>query len=496
MSIEYLRTLHESVQVNPSQIKTLIEDLPRLKDQLLFSNLKEDKLAIGIYCNLLELLIKRISVSSRRSKQAFTSMWDKLRGVFEMILNDGLGLKEEDDEKIIIVLRRILQMNIKPTVSKSRNCSCDWLAMDLDTQLKEISYSRAVNISHLTNYEENELNLKSLHLYCDQFTVKEFPKVFLNLTNPTSDLVNLFFKPQYFSVLIASEYIYAKQIIAYDFIVNLKNIQSTFWLEFDTEALIILINKLKPRIQSSSKEAIVIYELFEVICLSMDYRDDSTILLDSFVGILIDTDIKQMSDAVLCKFWCFVSALLSCECFNASLKDLETKIIFTLDKPNEFGVKGKISVSRVISLYWNELSDQHDLIVTRLIDSALSYENNKLRWNVATTLMNCIGEERQYEKIKKFWLEEMKRFGNFKVILSYTKLLVKWTSSDYEGRALCSDPESFEVVWTFLNRLKLFLTSNLGNLECEDGEGLVEIGDKLEEAIKSILIGGNVSGEF
>lgn len=477
---EYLRNLNNAVHENPSQIKQLIQDLPKLKDQLLFSklNLKEDR---DIYCNLLELLMKRVAVTSRRSKQAFTSMWDNLRECFELILIDGLTINDiKIDENISRVLRKILQMNITPGRLSISNLNC-WLAMDLDTQLKEITYSHGLN--HVSE-SENELNLKTLCLYCDEFNVPEFPKVFLNLSEVNSDLINVFFKPKYFNTSIISEYIETKGSISYELIINLKNIPSTIWLDFSSETIIELINKLT--ISESSKDTCAIFELFEVISASLDYRNDNikdSRLLNSLIEIAnMDT---IMSDVVQSKFWCFVSSLLSCECVCDSLLNFEPRIINTLESDN---IKAKISVCRVISLYWHTLQD-HDLIVSMLLDTAMKTENNKLKWNIAINLMNYSGTRDNYLKIKEFWLAEMEIFGNFKVIHSYTKLLMKW-SDDCGEELTNSNSESFEIVWTFLNRLKLFINSNFGNLECEDGEGLVEIANKLETIIKSILIGG------
>ena len=489
---EYLKSLSGLIEKDSSQIKILIEDLPNLllnskkqsnEPRLLFSSLF-DPIDRKLLCQLLNLLVKRLNVSARRSKQAFTTMWDKLKQCLELILQDALSLVNEIDNELEILLRRILQLgdicDTKTAIEASVENISLWLAMDLDVQLKMQRFTRWCVFNHLEGLD-SELNQKTLFLYFQQFQETEYLKLILEITDPSADLINLYFK-KYYSTEITSEMIKKYPELNLEFINNLKLTQSSEWIKFDGKVIEILLSKMK--LDSNTKGVCATFDLLTEITVALDLRPDNRSLLMRLHAIQSSMNIEGLSDSPLSKFWCFMAALLSCDGIGDFY--LENGIIFTLKSENL--VKSKTSVCRVIALYWNKLVDG-DLIAELLMDSIIKHDNNKLRWNIAIALMNIEGSNLCFNRIKEFWMGELVKLDNFKVILSYTKLLLKW-SNEYDSCIASNDCE-VETMWDALSRLKRFIKENELNLECEDGEILVENAHKLELLLKSILIGGN-----
>lgn len=477
MSKKYLKDLHSKIILDPSQIKYFIQDLPNLTDKLLFSKLPEEDEVEMLY-DVLEVLLKRISISARRSKQAFTSMWDNLKRFLEIVLNDALKI-ENRARKIDLILRKILQLGIKPEEGEAE-ISCNWLAMDWDTQLGKLKYSRKLEYVDII---ENELNLKTLFLYCDRFQVNSFTSVFLKLTNPTSDIIKLFFK-NYYNQQLVCEYIESRDEIPIEVIMNLRALVASEWISFPCVEL--LISKITKSIfDADGKSKCVYFELLTEISEVIDYRKDAVVIRSLLVDIVNSIDIVDLSDVVLGKYWSVVSSLLSSE--QCVIPDLEPKIFYTLE--SESMIKAKVSVCRVISLYWQNITNKSGLF-ERLKRCVESHTNNKLKWNVAVSLMgyNCSTEE--FNFVKEFWMKEMREMNNYKVMYSWTNLVLNWSVVHNYG--LIIDSKNEDTIWTSLNHLKLFINANTDNLECEDGERIVEGAIKLENILKSILIGPNL----
>lgn len=491
MSSEYLRKLTDLVEKDPSQIKLLIQDLPNIllnttePQLLLFSSLSdpEDR---KLLCHLLNRLVKRLSVSARRSKQAFTSMWDKLKLCLEIILKDALAILTEKDQDtdLEILLRRILQIGgfsfSNPASINGNGIGSLWLAMDLDVQLRERRFTRtlALNFDNL----ESELNQKTLFLYCQQFTTLEFPKTILEINDPSADLISLYFK-KYYCTETTSQLICKCKQCSFEFIQQLKMIQSGEWIEFEAKVIENLLSKLQI-VNSDAKEACAIFDLLTEMTIALDLKADNSDLLKLLCGIQGSIAVDSLSDSSQSKYWYFVSALLSCDGIEGL--NLDNGIIFTLQSDDL--VKATTSVCRVIALYWNNLADK-ELVTESLLDSIIKYDNNKLRWNVAIALMNIEGTAPRFNRIKEFWMGELEKLGNFKVMLSYGKLLQKW-SNDCDSSILW-DGSEVEKMWETLNWIKAFILENVLNLEREEDEILVvENGRKLVSLLRSILIGG------
>ena len=83
----------------------------------------------------------------------------------------------------------------------------------------------------------------------------------------------------------------------------------------------------------------------------------------------------------------------------------------------------------------------------------------------------------------------MRQFGNFKVILSFTKLILKWSNDCDEEQPIHLESIVKEIIWEFLNKLKLFLSTEFAVVS--EFENVQNVGIKLGEILKSILIGGN-----
>ena len=129
------------------------------------------------------------------------------------------------------------------------------------------------------------------------------------------------------------------------------------------------------------------------------------------------------------------------------------------------------------------------MITELLILSALNCGNNKLKWNAAVALMGTKGNRIHFDRIKEVWIEEMRQFGNFKVILSFTKLILKWSNDCDEEQPIHLESIVKEIIWEFLNKLKLFLSTEFAVVS--EFENVQNVGIKLGEILKSILIGGN-----
>ena len=486
----YLKNLNELIQKDPSNIKIFIQDLPNLLFQsdnepvVLFSKIRDtnDK---KILCNLLSMLIKRLSVSSRRSKQAFTSLWDKLKRCLEIIMEDALinDVCFREDLDIEILLRRIVQLGVDVRGISSLTDVSMWLAMDLDVQLKEIRFATDLfNVPINPADFNSEMNQKSLFMYCQQFQIDKFPLYFKEIADPSPELINLYFKPQYYSTEITSELIELHDL-KLEFIQNLKMLQASEWLKFDSNVLLILLSKLN---FTGGKEVCVALELLTEIVSTIDLRPENIFLLKKLCEIQKMIKLELLADLALCKYWCFVSALLSCDGIeDDSLFNLEKGILFTLESADL--VKSKTSVCRVIAQYWTKLEGK--AIITELLMNLINENvNNKLKWNIAIALMNVEASDTEILRIKEFCLKELMKFDNFKLILFYLKLLLKWSDS----RDLF-DKDDFGIMWSSLNKLKSFIQGNVDNLECEweDDENLViENARKVEGLLKSILIGG------
>ena len=491
----YLRNLNELIQKDPSNIKVFIQDLPNLllhpdnEPVILFSKIRDtnDK---KILCNLLGMLIKRLNVSSRRSKQAFTSLWDKLKRCLEIIMEDALnndvGVREDLD--IEILLRRIVQLGVDVRGISSLIGVSVWLGMDLDVQFKDIRFSKdlfniAINPADLNS----EINQKSLFMYCQQFQFDKYPLIFKDIADSSPELINLYFKPQYYSTKITSELIDLREL-KLEFIQNLKMLQTSEWLKFDTNVLLILLSKLN---FSDGKEVCVVLELLTEMASTIDLRPDNACLLKRLCEIQKMIKLEMLVDSALCKYWCFVSALLSCDGIqDGSLFNLEKGILFTLESADL--VKSKTSVCRVIAQYWTKLESK-DKITQLLMNLINENVNNKLKWNIAIALMNVEASDTEILRIKDFWLMELVKFDNFKLILFYLKLLLKWSDS----RDLF-DKDDFGTMWSSLNKLKSFIQGNADNLECEceeDDNLVIENARKVEGLLKSILIGGTEGEE-
>ena len=482
MSREYLKDLNDKILLDSSQIKQLIQDLPKLNTteiQLKFSifQCEEDK---EMLCNVLGTLLKRISISARRSKQAFTSMWDSMKKFLEMVLNDALRIQNRCN-CMNLVMRQILQLGIKPDEKKLIFCECNWLAMDLDTQLEKLKYSRG--IEHVEDFE-SDLNLKTLLLYCERFQIDTFPKTFLRLLNPTAGIIDLFFK-KYYDHQVICEYIELKEKIPIEIIINLKALPTSEWLKFPCSTIEILISKIMSVTGDDTKKQAAVFELLSEIADSLDYRSDNLNSLGLAV-IVNGFEIMNQSDTVLSKYWSFVSACLSSERVRDYITTLEPKIFKTLHF--ESMIKAKISVCRVISLYWDKLNDKSSVFEI-LLNCSKDHPNNKLKWNLAASLMNYECSQVEFKCAKVLWLREIQNVNNYKVMYSWTNLLLNWSVLyQYD---LISDPEDENTIWMCLNHLKSFICENNSNLECEDGENIVESARKLETVLKSILIGPN-----
>ena len=406
---EYLKNLNELIETDSSQIKILIQDLPNLllnsieqpeESCLLFSRL-DDPSDRRLLCNLLSLLVGRLGVSARRSKQAFTSMWDRLKRCLEIILMDALTVVTGTDFELEILLRRILQLgDIGENVDEGVvNVDISvWLAMDLSVQLKKKEVSRFPCTLLLSNPKdlELELNQKTLLLYCQQFHIEEFPIIFKDIPDPSSELITLYFK-NYYNTEITSEIIKnTSPKFKIEFIQNLKTIHPSEWLKFDSNILVILLFKLK--INLNPKEDCAIFDLLSEITLAIDLRPDSKTLLKQLCVIQSSIPVDGLTDSSLSKYWCFVSALLSCEGIENDL-NLENWILFTL-KCNFHSVKAKTSVCRVIALYWNRLTQKAQIQITDLLMYSIrKYENNKLKWNIAIALVNVEGSTEVIDRL-------------------------------------------------------------------------------------------------
>ena len=525
----YLKELDEKVKLNSSNIKQLITDLPKSlfpnpklssTQILLFSKIIENDERIRL-CRLLEILIQRIVVSARRSNQAFTSLWDGIKKCLLLILEDALGL-ENREPFLNVLLRQILQLGIAP--SKSINIKIkntideNWLAMDLDVQLN-LNQNHKVKKFFTVKIEENitnDLDAKTLCMYCKTFNVqKEFLDIYIKLPNPSKEIHNLFFT-KYFNVDTAAEFIGREhhdkhqQCLPIEFITGLLVIKSSEWLKFNSETLKTLVCKLKTILEDKSlvdlslntktKETRIIFELLTEITMSLEFRtdvDDVVVINDLNFQIINNFDISILPDLALSKYWYFVSALLS-EHIEEIFIDLN--IIYTLTLPEGSFFKSKASVCRVISLYWSKLnSSKKNQILRILLNSVVRSDNNKFRWNVAVVLMNIessMVSKEYFEHVKNIWMGELKiKGGNFKVILSFTKVLLKWShETDYQ---IISDSKDLEIIWATSSRLKLFIKENYDNLEFEeeaDGHGndlnekLVETGQKLEEMLNKLMV--------
>ena len=488
MSREYLKNLNDKISLDPSEIKQLIQDIPKISDTVIFSNfpMEEDK---EMFCNVLETLLKRISISARRSKQAFTSMWDNLKKFLEIVLNDALKLElGSRTENMNKIMRQILQLGIKPKEGQGIIfCDCNWLGMDLDTQMEKLKYSHG--IEHL-NILENDLNLKTFSLFCEKFQVPNFSKAFLKLSNSNSTIIiDLFFK-KYYDHQIICEYILSKDSIPLEVIINLKNLPCSELIKFPCDIINILISKINPLLMNGDiKEQLVVFELLSAVSESLDYRIDNN--LDNTLTDIVNNYNITTSDPILSKYWSFVSSILSSERVEVILiSSLEPKILHTLKA--ESMLKSKISICRVISLYWSKINDKSSLFELLLKCANSNNINNKLKWNITVALMNYKCSDLEFNIVKTFWLNEMRIICNYKVMYSWTNLLLKWSVLyQYD---MISDPDDENTIWNCLNHLKLFISANSLNLECEDGENIVESASKLEMILKSILIGPNLKG--
>ena len=491
----YLRNLNELIQKDPSNIKIFIQDLPNLLFQpdnepvILFSKIRDtnDK---KILCNLLVMLIKRLNVSSRRSKQAFTSMWDKLKRCLEIIMEDALNNEVDgrEDLDFEILLRRIVQLGVDVRGISSLTGVSMWLAMDLDVKLKEIRFSKDLFNFPINPADFNSgMNQKTLFMYCQQFQIDKFPLIFKEIADPSPELINLYFKPQYYNTQITSELIELHDL-KLEFMQNLKMLQTSEWLKFDTNVLLTLLSKLN---FTGGKEACVVFELLTEMANTIDLRPANTFLLKRLCEIQKMIKLEKLADSALCKYWCFVSALLSCDGIeDGSLFNLEKGILFTLESADLF--KSKTSVCRVIAQFWTKL-ERKDKITQLLLNLINENVSNKLKWNIAIALMNVEASETDILRIKEFWLKELIKFDNFKLILFYLKLLLKWSDS----RDLF-DKDDFGTMWSSLNKLKSFIQGNADNLECEceeDDNLVIENARKVEGLLKSILIGGTEGKE-
>jgi hypothetical protein len=332
-SSEYLKNLNDKIIVNPSEIKQFIQDIPRVSDNMIFSNFKtlEDE---HMLCNVIGTLLARISISARRSKQAFTSMWDNLKKFLQLVLNDALKI-ENRRENINNIMRQILQLGIKPEGTMIF-CDCNWLAMDWDIQIGNIIYSN--DIKHV-NVIENDLNLKTLSLFCEKFHVPDFSNIFLRISNSDSVIIDLFFK-RYYNHQTVSDYILTRDMIPHEIIVNLKNLPSTELIKLPFDTIKLLISKIDHLITNgNTREQQAVFELLAAISESLHYISDNCPNSYTLADIVNNYDISlTTSDSVLSKYWSFVSSMMSFE--HCELHLLESKIFYTLK--SESMLKSKI----------------------------------------------------------------------------------------------------------------------------------------------------------
>lgn len=477
--------MNDLISKDSSRIRSFIQILPQLtaEKKVFFSNLNDGE--SRILCSLLNLMIKRISISARRSKQAFTCMWDNLKQCLEAILNDALRLNNRSEE-LNLLLRHILQLGIAPEVSNEIVSDCVWLAMSLDSSIGTRKYTLSFDLKSLN--VKNEDDQKVLHLYCDRFQVDEFLKLFLAIERPSDDLVNLLFSTKYYSTESLSACIHSHTVLPIHLVYNLKTLSTNEWIHFDSDTFLTLIEKLVMSLdKSSSKEQAVVFDVLTSMTESLDFRCYDTTIHDSLNQVIYASNYEIMSDLALSKYWGLVFAMLSSDCIRMK-ESLESRILFTLEQKEFF--KANTAVCRVLSLYWSQIHGK-DLVIDRLFGVfGCDTCPDKFKWNAAIALMNLEStNEKHFTIAKNFWLDEMRKMSNFKVIYSLTNLLMKW-SLDSEDLTLKTDPLVISTSWTCLNKLKVYINENSKSLECEDGEKLVENARKLETILKSILIGG------
>jgi hypothetical protein len=493
-SREYLKSLCEKVKLDPSQIKNLITDLqcnfinPQ-NHQLVFSNLTTQLECENLQI-VLEALLRRMNVSFRRSKSAFTSLWDKIQSFLKVIMCEALAI-ECKSPALNRIIRQMLQLGVElGSIDTSMiHCDCPWLACDLDCSLKRLHFSSPFQIEPSTCSQKSilELDKKTLLRYFHQFNTNVPLDKFIMLDS-CSFLLNEFFNEMHYRSSVVADYIANKETLATEFISGLVRIHSNELLALESRILGVLVEKLAKQLLSVEckaylKEMSVIFDLLSQIVPIAQLAGCEAVgpVYNEIVDVI---DISGMNDTCLGRYWNFTASLMTCELLEVPVS--ESKIHFTLNhSPNDW-IKAKIAVCRVISLAWSELHDLEDVLLSLIF----SHESNKLKWNAALALMGTLGDSERFIKMRMAWISEMEGFGNFKVIHFYTQLCLKWSRDC--GVELFADPGVLETVWAFFNRLKMFMSANTGNLECcvEDlSEVLMESGEKLESLLRTLLIG-------